>query len=231
MPARPFRPDRLAVAAFAEAAQTLEGEHPQTHFPRLVDSLLPDAQGARPPVRWSVRGARRQPRVGPAETWLHLSAHTAGRLTCQRCLEPMDLALDIDDQPFRFVESEAVAAELDEEVEEDLLVLSTAFDLFTLIEDELLLTLPWVPRHARCEGVPGSAVPVRLEGESDDDEALAAPSETDAEPAPRRPSPFAGLAQLKGLRSADDDADDADDDDEAPPAPPASGVAPKRRRT
>ncbi len=217
MPARSFRPDRLAVAAFAEAAQTLEGQEPQERFARLVESLLPPADGLREPVRWSARGERRRPRVGPPQAWLHLSAHTRGWMTCQRCLEALPVELRIEEQPFRFVESEAVAAELDEEVEEDLLVLSTAFDLHTLIEDELLLTLPWVPRHAQCAGVAGSTVPVRLEAEPDE----AAPTE-EAVPEPRRPSPFAGLAQLKTLRPAAE----AGDSGEPPPNPPPASLPP-----
>lgn len=201
MVARSFRPDRLDVAAFAKAAQTLAGETPQAAFGRLVEALLPGSRMGgedRAPVEWSARGEVRRPRVGPSQDWLHLSCSTRGRLTCQRCLEAMDVDLVVEDRAFRFAPDEATAAELDEEIEEDVLVTSTALDLFQLIEDELLLTLPWVPRHAACEGVPGATVPIHAEGE-------APTGETEDEAAPgaggepveaRRASPFAALAAL-----------------------------------
>ena len=82
-------------------------------------------------------------------------------------------------------------------------------DLRELVEDELLLGLPLVPRHEDCpQPLP---VPIRLEDDTDDaDDAEAAlPSEAsrsgletvDAEPgdtlADGRPNPFAVLKQLK----------------------------------
>ena len=58
----------------------------------------------------------------------------------------------------RFVRDEALAEKLDEESEEDVLVLSAALDLHALIEDELILNLPIVPRHTQCpEPLPMSA--------------------------------------------------------------------------
>lgn len=235
MVARSFRPDRLDVAAFAKAAQTLAGEAPQAAFERLSASLLPGPDGSRTAVHWSALGELRRPRVGPVESWLHLSCSTRGRLTCQRCLEPMEVDLIVDGRAFRFAPDEATAAELDEEIEEDVLVTSTAFDLLNLVEDELLLTLPWVPRHPHCQGVPGSAVRVHAEGQAPTGDDEAEPSEDGAagtegpEPA-RRPSPFAALAALGALSTpaARPAAPATDGPGPAPPPPP---VARKRRRS
>ena len=90
------------------------------------------------------------------------------------------------DRWFRFVASEDVALAQDEEVEEDLLVFSREFDLAELIEDELLMEIPLVPRHGSCP------VPVKLEAIDAD---FAQAPET-------KKNPFAALA---GLQISKDD--------------------------
>ncbi|HQS64567.1 MAG TPA: YceD family protein, partial [Acidovorax defluvii] len=99
---------------------------------------------------------------------------------CQRCLTPVDVPLAVE-RSFRFVADEATAEALDDESEEDLLALSREFDLRELIEDELLMALPVVPRHDECP----SAVPLA----SSDDDFEAASAE--------KPNPFAALASLR----------------------------------
>jgi uncharacterized protein len=81
---------------------------------------------------------------------------------------------------FFFVPGEEAAAALDEDSEDDVLALTPSFDLHVLVEDELLLALPIVPRHDVCP------VPVPLVFEDDG---------SAAEPADH---PFAALAALKG---------------------------------
>ena len=77
----------------------------------------------------------------------------------------------------------AQAARLDEEGDEDVLALTRALDLPALVEDELILALPLVPRHEVCpQDVPLEAV----------DEGFEAAGE--------RPNPFAALAALKKQR-------------------------------
>lgn len=53
------------------------------------------------------------------------------------------------------------------------------FDLLAQIEDELILSVPYVPKHDVCPG------------------AQAKDSEASQEPVVKRPSPFAVLEQLK----------------------------------
>jgi uncharacterized protein len=101
-------------------------------------------------------------------------------MVCQRCLGPVDVPLQVD-QWFRFVADEATAEALDDEVEEDLLALSREFDLHELIEDELLMALPLVPRHDECPD------PVQLSTSDEDFDSASA----------ERPNPFAALASLR----------------------------------
>jgi uncharacterized protein len=177
MKAREFDPVRLDVRAFAKAAGGLGGDWPLAGFERLRGVLA--ATGDGPPagsVRWSARGEEVPVRGGAAQVWLHLTADAGLPLVCQRCLKPVTEPLALD-RPFQFVADEAAAAELDAEAEHDVLVLARELNLHQLLEDELLLALPLVPRHASC--------PEPL-----------APSVGDEE-APGAEHPFAALAALR----------------------------------
>jgi uncharacterized protein len=179
MKARDFDPRRLDVQAFAEAAGQLDGEQALADWPRLAESAAAGTlQGELGPVRWTLRGESRPVRGAPPQTWLHLQAQAQIDLECQRCLQPVRFALSAQ-RSFQFVAGEEVAATLDADSEDDVLALTRALDLPALVEDELLLSLPLVPKHEQCPSAP----------------ALTSPDDTPAEPAPH---PFAGLAALKG---------------------------------
>jgi uncharacterized protein len=77
---------------------------------------------------------------------------------CQRCLEPLPVTLAVDRQ-IRFVEGEEEAERLDADSDDDVLALEPATDLHALLEDELILALPLVPRHADC-GLPSGGAAV-----------------------------------------------------------------------
>lgn len=66
-------------------------------------------------------------------------------LVCQRCLGPLRLALDVP-VGLGLVHSEAEADRLPEEYE-PLLVPEGVIGVADLVEDELLLALPHIPRH------------------------------------------------------------------------------------
>lgn len=74
-------------------------------------------------------------------------------LACQRCLEPLvhDVALSSHLLLVRD-EAEADAVPL-EELAFDVVVGSESFDLSELVEDEIILSLPLVPKHERCQGL------------------------------------------------------------------------------
>ena len=149
-PSLKFDPHRLDMAGFAQAEGWLEGDWPLARMPRLLQDALPlSTDSPAQQVRWSARGARRPVSGGEAEIRLHLQAHTALDLTCQRCLQPMTVQLQV--QPtLRFVRGEDRAEALDEDSDEDVLALTPSLDLLSLVEDELILALPLVPRHGAC---------------------------------------------------------------------------------
>jgi uncharacterized protein len=173
-----FDASRLDVKAFAEEAGQLAGEDRLGRHPRLMAETA--GRGAETPLSWSASGELRNPRHLHPEIWLRLHARTVLPLTCQRCLSPVDVAVEVE-RPFRFVQDEDVAMAQDDSSEEDLLALSRSFDLIELIEDELLMDMPVAPRHEVCPEPVTAAV-------ADDD--------FDAGPAERE-KPFALLQRLK----------------------------------
>jgi len=146
---RPHDARRLDVARFAAEAGTLAGDWPGEQLDRLADSQTPPQDTPLTVVAWSVQGEARPVTGGEPELWLTLKASTTAWLACQRCLQPMAETLVID-RRIRFVRGEAEAEALDAESEDDVLALARSLDLRELVEDELLLALPLVPRHERC---------------------------------------------------------------------------------
>lgn len=177
---RAIDPLRLDVAALARQAQSVAGEWTLDALPRLARSeMLPQERASRP-IAWSARGEWRPVAGGPPQIWLHLTARTEMGLACQRCLQPIRTPLAVE-RSILFVDSEAKAEALDAEIDDDVLALPAALDLRTLIEDELILALPLVPRHDACP-MPGGP-PAEQQGADS-----------------ARPNPFASLAALKAGR-------------------------------
>ena len=173
-------PRRLDVAALARTAGQLDGQWPLSAMPRLLqDALEPAAVEPVASVTWSARGSSKPVAGAEPEMRLQLHARTQLWLCCQRCLQPVAVALDV--QPsLRFVRGESQAEALDEQSEEDVLALSATLDLQRLVEDELILALPLVPRHERCPQ------PLPMSAGEDEVAASSAPDHA-----------FAGLAVLR----------------------------------
>lgn len=180
------RPSALDVAAFCRDSGRLQGRLSLVEMPRLADSLLQPADGVGPDdIEWSAVGSLLSESGGAPQCLVELAAQATVTLECQRCLQPMALPLRFE-RRFRFVQGEEEAARLDEELEDDVLALAPRFDLLALVEDELLLALPLVPRHDACPALPAALRP----GSGGD-----APAAEEGEPG--RDHPFAALAALK----------------------------------
>ncbi len=178
-----FVASRLDVKAFAQAAAVLSGQDPLSKYERLMEET--SGLGADRMLEWQARGELRQDASGHAEVWLHLSAGASLPLVCQRCLGPADIPVSVD-RSFRFVATEAQAQAEDDKSEEDVLTLSRDFNLNDLVEDELLMELPVVPRHAACP------TEVKLAAQDPDFEASSG----------EKTNPFAVLAGLKGGKTS-----------------------------
>lgn len=178
-----FRPDRLDVRAFAQNAAQLDGEIPLSKLERLAQDLYRrEADLASKTVHWQASGESVAVTGGAAQSWLHLSLQAQVPLQCQRCLQ--EISHEVDEHlSFRFVKDEAEANAQDDDAEEDLLVASKQFNLLELIEDEMLMALPYVPTHEVCP------VPVKLQVSSEEYEAALN----------EKPKAFAALGELKSV--------------------------------
>lgn len=168
-------PHALDVMALCKATGTLRGQWPLASLARLSDSFCATSDGS---ATWQARGWLVPVLGGEPEVWLELQGDAEVPLECQRCLQPMKERLQVQ-RRFRFVRSEDEAARLDEEAEDDVLALPARLDLQALLEDELILALPIVPRHGVCP------------------DPLPLPAAEPPEEAAPAPNPFAALAALR----------------------------------
>ncbi|MET4576348.1 YceD family protein [Ottowia thiooxydans] len=177
---RIFNARRLDVAAFSQAKAQLSGHDPVQNYERLSNELHGPAPGVL--IDWQAEGGQRRAVDGGTYVALHLNAGADLPLTCQLCMGEIIEPVTVD-RHFLFLADEDAAASLDESSEEDdVLALSSEFDLQALIEDEMLMALPLVPRHEQCPEAPTLA--------SDDADFEAALKD--------KAKPFASLASLKG---------------------------------
>lgn len=78
---------------------------------------------------------------------LHLHVEGNMTVTCQRCLEPLDLAI-ASDRRFVLAESEQDLMDLGEEADDvDSLLADSKLNAMLLAEDEILLQIPMAPTH------------------------------------------------------------------------------------
>ena len=140
----------LDILKFAKNGASLSGQYSIDTFPRLLEEDV--RENPTQLVRWSLKGEEIKSQDGGNQIWLHLSANTQIALNCQRCLAASEFDLDVT-RSFRFVENEQIALSQDDENEEDLLVLDKKFNALELIEDELIMSLPIIPRHASCHNL------------------------------------------------------------------------------
>lgn len=179
-----FNPRHLPVEIFASEGGSLADAMPLSALERLCESAQGRVDGLQ--VKWSLQGEVRVQRYGAQpQVWLHLQAQAHIPMTCQRCLSEAPIALEID-QSYRFVATEAQAMDEDEDSDEDVLVLSRDFDVVELLEDELIMALPPIPKHDTCPQTPTF--------EAADADFSDAPGD--------KPNPFAVLQKLKGSSGA-----------------------------
>jgi len=133
-------------AEFAVAGAMQQGVLPLSGFPRLRDLLASDAGE----VAYAVKGVLDE-RGRPS---LRVSVRGTLQLRCQRCLEALPYALEADELlVLAASQAEIDAAPVDPD-SPDRVMATAAMPVRDLIEDELILALPYAPRHASCAGRP-----------------------------------------------------------------------------
>ena len=166
----------IEPSEFARRGESRSGVLGLTSLPRVSEAVL----GINSGIEWRAQGEVGRGLSDGASSagkgwFLVLSLEGSVTVRCQRCLEPMALPVSVVSRFLMVPENQPLP---DEELEEDrfdALPVGMELNLAELIEDELLLCLPVVPRHEQC------VVPEQAEDTKEQ-------------------SPFAVLAQLKSRR-------------------------------
>lgn len=143
----PSVPAELDIFAFARTEQTLSGHLRVANLPRVAAEVLPGTVEQHLPIKYSLVGHFSLNAEGVPESSLSLDMTAVLWLECQRCLGPYEQVLPIHTR-LRLVktEADAEAAPLDEDC--DVIAGSMQFDVLNLLEEEILLALPIVAKHA-----------------------------------------------------------------------------------
>jgi DUF177 domain-containing protein len=151
---------------FARTGMSLRGQLYVNSLERIQDSLASgDAV-----IEYSIQGGH-NPRGRPL---LHIVAEVKLILRCQRCLGPLVWPVSVS-ADLLLLQNESEYADLVDDDSLDEIVAAPKMDVAAMVEDEIILRLPFAPRHAEgeCEANGGEALQLGKE------------------------SPFATLAKLK----------------------------------
>jgi len=127
---------------FALAGAKQQGGWPLSGFPRLRDILASDAGE----VAYEISGMRDE-RGRPG---LRLKVSGTLALRCQRCLEPMPFQVQTDETLVLAATLAEIHAEPARADGPDRVVAGREMALGELVEDELILAVPYAPRHESC---------------------------------------------------------------------------------
>ncbi|MDR3096907.1 MAG: DUF177 domain-containing protein [Paraburkholderia sp.] len=191
-------PRDIDLFEFARGGRSASGVARLSQLPRMLNEVPAEAPDRDTAFTWQAEGFTQKElqddgTEGP-QPYLRLAVHGDAWLTCQRCLAPYEQAFNAD-TVFRIVQTEDEADEfpLDDD-EFDVIVGSRHFDLVELIEEELLLSLPLVPKHEVCPEIHES-IASGADGAQGVDSVDDVP-EQEIEPE-ERVNPFAALESLK----------------------------------
>lgn len=168
----------------AEQESTLEGSIPLERLARLVDCLwngegAEAVQSCQVALSFGKDNERRRIVFGQVEM--------AVTMQCQRCMGPMPVRL-VSEFRLGLVTSDEQAQQLPKELE-PFLTDDFRADIWSMVEDELLLVLPPYPLHERDE-CPATETLEALEP----DDSAPVPDEE------KRENPFSMLADLKSKK-------------------------------
>lgn len=137
--ARPF----IDSVDFARNGKEIRGEIPMSALSRLCD-MLAKSDGL---LTYIVRGYREND-----SNMLEVSLQGTCVLICQRCLGELNYSANLLSR-LRLLPADRLD-EATEDDDTDAIEAEAKLDVLALIEDELLLALPFAPRHPEGECVP-----------------------------------------------------------------------------
>lgn len=128
----------------------VEGDVEPIDLPRIEDRLADDAPASGSVLHYRIAGSKDA--AGRPALALGVNGNIA--LACQRCLQPFAFGVD-QDTLVLLARDEDELAFLDDNDEHEVVLASQPLDAHDLVEDELLLSLPFVPRCERPDCVAG----------------------------------------------------------------------------
>jgi uncharacterized protein len=155
---------------FAADGDCIAGKLALSRMPRLAE-LLTNQDGW---LDCRLTGYR-QTVGGTAKCGLHLQVNGRLGMACQRCLAEVDFDCAVDSRLLLVSEGEQWPEDELEADDYDAIEANRELSVLALVEEEVLLALPIVPRHADCR----------------------APAQAGTAEKESRPSPFSALAVLK----------------------------------
>lgn len=139
-----LQPAAIDGLAFARTAGVLKGRLDLESLPRLAES------GCSGAVLDFVLSGDINERGKPE---LRLAVDGSVRLECQRCLGKVDLPLRLEAR-LELVSGEAEILGADDDIER--VVAGRDMSVAVLVEDEVILALPMVPKHEQCRAAAGA---------------------------------------------------------------------------
>ena len=137
---------------FARSGARLSGEWPVADFPRLQGLVQSGTT-----LHYALEGVPEG--LGRPALRLHVSGTL--HLTCQRCLATVEHVLDAEALLLLFGSERDVAAVPVDPEGPDCIVATKEMAVRDLIEEEVLLAIPYAPRHERCRASAGAEGAVR----------------------------------------------------------------------
>jgi uncharacterized protein len=137
------QPAHIDAFEFAAAGARQQGVWAVGDFPRLRDMLVSNAGE----IRYEIEGVH-DARGRPA---LHVKLRGALQLRCQRCLEPMRFDVETDETLVLAATQAEIDADPTDANAPDRLLAAEEVRVRDVLEDELILALPYAPRHEECE--------------------------------------------------------------------------------
>lgn len=138
-----LQPVAIDGLAFSRTAGVLKGQLGLESLPRLGQSGCSSAH-----LDFVLTGEIN----GRGKPGLSLVVEGSVRLQCQRCLGDVDVPLRLEAR-LELAASEAEILAEDDDTER--VVASSEMDVAVLVEDELILALPMVPKHEQCRTAAG----------------------------------------------------------------------------
>ncbi|HEY8243821.1 MAG TPA: DUF177 domain-containing protein [Casimicrobiaceae bacterium] len=137
---------RFDAFKLARHAGTIAGSLDARELESLTDTLVPGDDPV--PIAWSIEG--RNSAEGRPSLWVDIAG--SAPLVCQRCLGQVDWPVDQGIE-LLLAADERELARLDESTEDEVILADGPLDATDLVEDELVLTLPFAPAHeGPCPG-------------------------------------------------------------------------------